>query len=36
METKLKDILAKYPWLKDELYKVNDKLIRLFDFTPIY
>ena len=35
-ETKLKDILAKYPWLKDELYKVNDKLIRLFDFTPIY
>ena len=35
-ETKLKNILAKYPWLKDELYKVNDKLIRLFDFTPIY
>ena len=26
-ETKLKDILAKYPWIKDELYKVNDSCL---------
>ena len=24
-DTKLKDLLAKYPWLKDEITKVNDK-----------
>ena len=24
-ETKLKDLLAEYPWLKDELSKVNEK-----------
>ena len=24
-ETKLKDILAEYPWLKEEIVKVNDK-----------
>ncbi len=32
-ETKLKDILAKYPWLKDELYKANDKFKMLG--TPV-
>ena len=32
-ETKLKDILAEYPWLKDELYKVNDKFKMLG--TPV-
>ena len=25
MDTKLKDLLSEYPWLKDELSKVNDK-----------
>ena len=24
-DTKLKDLLAEYPWLKDEITKVNDK-----------
>ena len=24
-ETKLKDLLSQYPWLKDEMSKVNDK-----------
>ena len=24
-ETKLKDLLTQYPWLKDEMSKVNDK-----------
>ena len=24
-ETKLSDLLARYPWLKEELSKVNDK-----------
>ena len=24
-ETKLRDLLAEYPWLKDELSKVNEK-----------
>ena len=24
-ETKLKDILIEYPWLKEEMVKVNDK-----------
>ena len=24
-ETKLKDLLTQYPWLKDEISKVNDK-----------
>ena len=24
-ETKLKDLLSEYPWLKDEIAKVNDK-----------
>lgn len=25
LETKLSDLLAKYPWLKDEIVKVNEK-----------
>ena len=24
-DTKLKDLLAEYPWLKDEIFKVNEK-----------
>ena len=24
-DTKLKDLLSEYPWLKDEISKVNDK-----------
>ena len=24
-DTKLKDLIIKYPWLKDEMAKVNDK-----------
>lgn len=32
-ETKLKDILTEYPWLKDELVKVNDKFKMLG--TPV-
>ena len=24
-ETKLSDLLSQYPWLKEELFKVNDK-----------
>lgn len=24
-ETKLSDLLGQYPWLKEELFKVNDK-----------
>lgn len=24
-DTKLKDLLSEYPWLKDEMSKVNDK-----------
>ncbi len=24
-ETKLKEVLTEYPWLKDEIVKVNDK-----------
>lgn len=32
-ETKLKDLLAEYPWLKDELSKVNEKFKMLN--TPV-
>ena len=28
-DTKLKDLLSEYPWLKDELSKVNDKFKKL-------
>ena len=32
-ETKLKDLLAEYPWLKDELSKVNEEFKMLN--TPV-
>jgi len=32
-KTKLKDLLEKYPWLKDEIIKVNDKFKLLH--TPL-
>ena len=32
-ETKLRDLLAEYPWLKDELSKVNEKFKMLN--TPV-
>ena len=32
-DTKLKDLLAEYPWLKDEITKVNDKFKMLN--TPV-
>ena len=32
-ETKLKDLLTKYPWLKDEISKVNEKFKMLN--TPV-
>ena len=32
-ETKLKELLTEYPWLKDEIVKVNDKF-RMLN-TPI-
>lgn len=32
-ETKLKDILIEYPWLKEEMVKVNDKFKMLN--TPV-
>lgn len=32
-ETKLKDILSEYPWLKEEMVKVNDKFKMLN--TPV-
>ncbi|ERJ84762.1 hypothetical protein HMPREF1987_00347 [Peptostreptococcaceae bacterium oral taxon 113 str. W5053] len=32
-KTKLKDLLAEYPWLKEELIKINDKFKLLH--TPL-
>lgn len=32
-DTKLKDLIIKYPWLKDEIVKVNDKFQMLN--TPV-
>ena len=32
-ETKLKDLLSEYPWLKDEISKVNEKFKMLN--TPV-
>ena len=32
-DTKLKDLIIKYPWLKDEMAKVNDKFKMLN--TPV-
>ena len=32
-DTKLKDILMEYPWIKDEIIKINDKFKMLN--TPI-
>ena len=32
-ETKLKDLLTEYPWLKDEIFKVNEKFKMLN--TPV-
>ena len=32
-ETKLKDLISAYPWLKDEIVKVNDKFKMLN--TPV-
>lgn len=32
-KTKLKDLLEEYPWLKDEIIKVNDKFKLLH--TPV-